>query len=99
MRSRPKLGATIALLAALLVLAVSPGAGGATRGDDPRSLAVQVVKWKVTAVTLEMRYTHPAIKGVQKAGDTTYWIRYHGTWKGLWRLAEYQAYSHHRCPS
>ena len=160
MRSRLKLSATVALLAAMLVLAFSPGAGGATRGDDPRSLAVQVVKWnflaqygriwellhpryqavttrtfweackrknapvgirmqsikalgsypdtitlpllgriKVTAVTLELRYTHPAIKGVQKAGDTTYWIRYHGTWKGLWRLADYQAYSHHRCPS
>jgi hypothetical protein len=107
MRSRPKLGATVALLAAMLVLAFSPGAGGATRGDDPRSLAVQVVKWNFLAQygpiweLLHPRYQAVTTRTfcVQKAGDTTYWIRYQGTWKGLWRLAEYQAYSHHRCPS
>ena len=69
-------------------------------GSYPDTITLPLLgRIKVTAVTLELRYTHPAIQGVQKAGDTTYWIRYHGTWKGLWRLADYQAYSHHRCPS
>lgn len=65
----------------------------------PDQISLPVVgKLKVTAVALEMRYTHPALQGVQTAHDTVYWERYRGQWKGLWTLADYQAYSHHRCP-
>lgn len=54
---------------------------------------------KVEAVTLQLKFTTPALSGVQTVTDTVYFTRYRGTWKGLWTQADYQAYSHHRCPA
>lgn len=65
----------------------------------PDSLSLPVVgKVKVVAVALEMKYTHPSLSGVQTANDTVYWERYQGQWRGLWTVADYKAYSNHRCP-
>jgi hypothetical protein len=54
---------------------------------------------KVEAVTLQMRFTLPALSGVQTVSDTAYWTRYRGQWKGLWQLSDYRAYRRHRCPT
>jgi hypothetical protein len=54
---------------------------------------------RVEAVAIELRYTVAGSTNVQSANDTIYWVRYGKGWKGLWALSDYQAYSHHRCPS
>jgi hypothetical protein len=55
-------------------------------------------KLHVTAVTLQMRFTTPTLSGTQSVSDTVYMTKVGSAWKGLWEVADYQAYSHHRCP-
>jgi hypothetical protein len=53
-------------------------------------------KIKVQAVTL--RAVIASGGQSQTVTDTVYFTKVGGQWKGLWTLADYKAYSHHRCP-
>jgi hypothetical protein len=55
-------------------------------------------KKHVRAVTLELKYTQPSVKGTQTARETQYFTQVGGEWKGLWDAATYGAYKAHRCP-